>query len=102
MMEVLAGEILEEELRLTLTQLSDACHVRREWVLELVEEGVIEPQGRRGQEWLFAGSSLRRVRVALRLQRDLGVNLSGAALALELMDELEALRARLQIMERHD
>lgn len=102
LMEVLAGEILEEEMRLTLTQLSRACEVRSEWLLELVQEGVIEPEETAAQEWVFAGSSLRRARVALRLQRDLGVNLSGAALALQLMDELEALRARLEAVERHD
>jgi len=36
--------------------------------------------------------------VALRLQRDLGLNLAGAALALELLDEVEALRAQLRVM----
>jgi chaperone modulatory protein CbpM len=34
------------------------------------------------------------VRCALRLERDLGVNLAGAALALDLLDELNRLRAR--------
>ncbi|ALP53160.1 MerR family transcriptional regulator [Candidatus Tenderia electrophaga] len=102
LMEVLAGEILEEEMRLTLTQLSRACEVRNEWLLELVREGVIEPEETAAREWIFAGASLRRARVALRLQRDLGVNLCGAALALQLMDELETLRARLEAVERHD
>jgi chaperone modulatory protein CbpM len=37
---------------------------------------------------------VRRVRLVVRLQRDLGVNLAGAALVLELMSELELLRAR--------
>ena len=31
-----------------------------------------------------------------RLQRDLGVNLAGAALAMQLLDELEALHVRLR------
>jgi chaperone modulatory protein CbpM len=37
--------------------------------------------------------------MALRLQRDLGVNPAGAALALELLDELESLRVQLKAME---
>lgn len=102
LMEVLAGEILEDEMRLTLSQLSLACGVGTDLLLQFVEEGVIEPEEVVEQEWVFPGSSLRRVQVTLRLQRDLGVNLSGAALALELMDELETLRARLEAMERRD
>jgi chaperone modulatory protein CbpM len=42
---------------------------------------------------------LQRARVALRLQNDLDVNLAGAALALELLDELDELRARVQRLE---
>jgi len=37
---------------------------------------------------------VRRVRCALRLESDLGVNLAGAALALDLLEELNRLRAR--------
>jgi chaperone modulatory protein CbpM len=43
--------------------------------------------------------SVRRVRCALELKRDLGVNWAGAALALELLDELNSLRARLRRFE---
>ncbi len=40
-------------------------------------------------EWRFSGAALRRARLALRLERDLELNLAGVALALELMEELE-------------
>jgi chaperone modulatory protein CbpM len=42
---------------------------------------------------------MRRATVSLRLQRDLGVNLAGVALALQLLDEVEALRARINALE---
>jgi chaperone modulatory protein CbpM len=42
---------------------------------------------------------VRRVEIALRLQRDLQVNLAGAALALDLLEETQRLRARLQSLE---
>ena len=35
--------------------------------------------------------------LAERLQRDLGVNFAGAALALDLMDELELLRTKIRV-----
>jgi chaperone modulatory protein CbpM len=90
--------ILEEQTDLTLSEVSQACAVRVETILELVDEGVLTPSGREPHRWRFTGTHLRRATVAIRLQRDLGVNLAGAALALELLDEVAALRARLRKM----
>jgi len=95
MLPQLSAIILEEQTELTLTEVSRACAVQVESIVELVDEGVIAPLGREPHRWRFSGTHLRRATVALRLQRDLGVNLAGAALALQLMDELDALRARL-------
>ncbi|MCK9620676.1 MAG: chaperone modulator CbpM [Methylobacter sp.] len=92
------GTVIEED-SLTLEQLCHACGVHAEWVISLVEESIIEPQGDEIQVWRFSGASLVRVRSALRLQRDLGVNLAGIALALDLMEELENLRAELKKMQ---
>ncbi|MGM8849181.1 chaperone modulator CbpM [Salinicola sp. V024] len=85
---------LDETPVLTLGELCRTCTVHAEWVIELVDEGVIVPDGRRREQWRFYGASLHRVRVVQRLQHDLGVNLAGAALALELMDEVARLRRR--------
>lgn len=93
--DILSGELLDEELRLTLAQLCRRCHVPEQQVIELVEEGVVEPHGRDPGEWSFTGVCVYRVRCVMRLERDLGVNRAGAALALELLDELAVLRARL-------
>lgn len=87
--------ILEEQLELTLDDLCRACSVHTEIIVELVDEGVLEAAGLSPSDWRFDGRNIRRARVALRLQRDLGVNLAGAALALQLMEEIEALRSRL-------
>ncbi|WP_129138607.1 chaperone modulator CbpM [Modicisalibacter coralii] len=88
----LTGEILEEQTALSLADLSRACAVHAEAIVELVDEGILTPSGPAPHRWRFSGRHLVRARVALRLQQDLGVNLPGAALALELMDEIEQLR----------
>ncbi len=93
--DILSGRILENETRLSLRQLCDACAVHAEYIIELVDEGFIEPSGIEKSHWCFSGITIKRVRKAKRLQRDLGINLAGVALAIELMDELEQLRARL-------
>lgn len=66
------------------------------WTDGASRTGVIAPQaGTAPHSWRFANFQLRQVAVASRLQRDLGVNLAGAALALQLLDEIETLRAQL-------
>jgi chaperone modulatory protein CbpM len=67
-------------------------------VISLVEESIIEPQGDDMRLWRFSGASLVRARTALRIQRDLGVNLAGIALVLDLIEELESLRARMKTL----
>ncbi len=88
--------ILEEQTGLTISEISQACAVQVETIVELVDEGLLSPIGREPHRWRFTGAHLRRATVAIRLQRDLGVNLAGAALALQLLEELEVLQARLR------
>jgi chaperone modulatory protein CbpM len=96
---VMNGLVLDETTTLTLEELSSACAVRVERIIELVDEGILEPMGGDLHEWCFPGPSLGRARVAMHLQRDLEINLAGVALVLDLMDELESLRARLRRFE---
>ena len=96
LLSLLSGDILEEQVELTLGELCRTCRLPAEQVIELVEEGVVEPLGREPSQWRFRGVSVRRVRCALRLERDLGVNAAGAALALDLLEELQAMRVRLR------
>lgn len=98
MLPQLVGITLDEQAQLTLAELTRACAVHAELIIELVEEGVLAPIGGEPHRWRFTGAHMRRARMALRLQRDLGVNFAGAALALQLLDEVEALRARLRAM----
>jgi chaperone modulatory protein CbpM len=85
---------------LTVEEVSRMCAVRSEYIVELVREGVIAPAtGSAPESWRFTSIEVRHTRVASRLQRDLGVNLAGAALALQLLDELEFLRAQMAAAE---
>lgn len=92
--DTLPGMIVDENTGLTLAEISRACAVHAEMVMEMVAEGLLMPEGNEPQFWRFTSLHLRRANQALRLQHDLGVNLAGAALALQLLDELEILRSR--------
>jgi chaperone modulatory protein CbpM len=89
------GSVVEEEIQFTLVELCRVCRATEEQVVALVFEGVLEPAGQRIEEWRFAGATLRRARVALRLTRDLEINAAGVALVLDMLDEIESLKARL-------
>ena len=99
LLKLLSGEIFEEEIELSLAELCRACQLPAERIFDLVEQGVVEPLGRDPAQWRFRGVSIQRVRCAQRLERDLGVNTAGAALALDLLEEIERLRARLCRLE---
>jgi chaperone modulatory protein CbpM len=92
----LAGSIFEEYAVLSLHDLSRMCTVETHHIVELVDEGILDVAARDGGQWQFTGAALRRAQIALRLQRDLEVNLAGVALALELMEEIRRLQRSLQ------
>ena len=89
--EGLQASLMDDEVELTLTDLSRMCAVEERHLIEYVEEGVLNAVEVK-RTWLFRGSALRRARRALRLERDLELNLAGVALALDLMDEIDRLR----------
>lgn len=88
------GKVVDEE-QVSLMQLSRLCHLPPEFVVELVDEGILEPAGDSIRSWRFSFSVVERVKTVARIRHDLDVNLAGAALALELLDRIEALRAEL-------
>jgi len=90
--DIYPAEVFDEQRQITLDELSRLCGVQTSLILELVEEGVLEPMDIQAGHWSFSGTSIRRVQIAVRLQRDLKLNTPGIALALDLLEELEDLR----------
>lgn len=97
--KTVTGILLDERVSYSLSEVCRVCGSETEWVVELVEQGILQPTGARRQEWQFRGSSVHTALKARRLQNDLGLNLAGVALALDLLDEIEALRSRLGMLE---
>jgi len=94
--EVMRGQLIEEETVITVDELCRHCALKFEEVITLVKEGILDPAENevgmeRAERWQFHITSVKRVRTAVHLQRDLGVNLAGAALALELLDRIAEL-----------
>ena len=102
----LSAIIVDEQNALTLSELSHACAVQAGYIIELVDEGLLTPdvttEEYEPHRWRFTGTQIHRARMALRLQNDLGINLAGVALALQLLDELETLRAQLRAADSEE
>ncbi len=64
-------------------------------VERFVEFGLVEPAERTGAEMRFDAACLPRLMAISRLRADLGVNLHGVAVILDLVDRLAALQREL-------
>lgn len=93
---MMTSMLIDDDQLFTLADLCRSCGVHAEMISEMVEYGIIEPQGESVAKWQFTGGCLWRVTTVVRLQRDLEVNLAGAALALDLLEEVRELRRQLK------
>jgi chaperone modulatory protein CbpM len=84
--------IIDENCEYSLRELCNLCKVHAQFIQDLIDEGILSPQGQNPQEWKFAAIEIKRIQVSIRLQSDLRINLPGTALALDLLDEIEQLR----------
>jgi chaperone modulatory protein CbpM len=87
---------LQEDVALTLDELCATCAVSHEWVVTRVEEGLLSIEESAAAEWRFGSRQLRRARAMHRIERTFDAAPELAALVADLLEEIEALRARLR------
>lgn len=93
---VVRAELVDTATVCTIDELCLACNVDANWITELVEHGVIEPIREVGADWRFTSLAIVRIAKAKRLERDLNLNPPGLAVVLDLLDEIDDLRAQLK------
>jgi len=99
-MDLLEAHLLGEGDWIGATEICQICRIELTAVMELADLGVVSPRGYDPDQWQFPATALSRFRTVGRLMRDLGVNVSGAALAVELLEEQHHLERRLRRLER--
>ena len=92
MTQPISAMLLDDSVEFSLDELCAACRVSEELVVDIVAEGIVEPLGSNRAQWRFSGVAVARIQRVVRLQQEFDVNLPGAALALELLEEVERLR----------
>ena len=94
--------VLIDDVTLSVDELAHACDVEPDWVMRHVEAGVLcEGAGGQAAALRFRSRDLRRARQLLRLERDFDANEDVAALVVDMADEIQRLRARMQVLGVH-
>lgn len=100
--ELLNAVIVSEDETVSLAELCRGCSLPAEQVIMMMDYGIIEPLEANGRSlhWQFSAGCLVRLQTAIRLQRDLDINLSGIAVTLDLLDEVKTLRRLVSALQR--
>ena len=77
----------EQSFKLSLDEITESLGVSQQTIVEIVDEGIVSPLIVNKNEFEFDAPSLRKIRTVLQLKHDLGINIAGAALAIELLDD---------------
>jgi chaperone modulatory protein CbpM len=84
---------------LSLKELTEYGSVSADYILELVDQGILDVVDQQNENILFRADTAARLQKLLRLQQQLELNLPGAAVALDLMDEIDRLHAQVAQLE---
>ena len=80
-------------VQLDMERFCEEANIPATYVIEIVEHGIIEPQGRTPDAWRFEDYELVTAKRAAKLHQELELEWEGVALALQLMEEVQQLRA---------
>jgi len=87
-------------VQLDMEEFCEVSQLSAAYVIEIVEHGILEPQGKAPQEWRFTDYELTLAKRAAKLRRDLDLEWEGVALALDLLEEVQQLRAENQMLKQ--
>jgi DNA-binding transcriptional MerR regulator len=87
--------------QLTIEHLAACTGLHPARIEHFVEYGLIEPRVRLGSQLFFDTACIVRLRMIERLRRDLGANLAGIAVILDLLDRLATLQREVEQWRTH-
>ena len=101
-MTTLTAVNITQNQPIAASELARACGADINWVVQLVEVGIVRGDrvGEQAIQWHFYSDDLQCALEARRLERDFGVELEAAALILDLQHEVRRLKAALQVHAR--
>ncbi len=99
--DFLVGVLIEETTTISFYEVCHKYNISEELLSEMVEQGLFPNQPSDKDRIALDQKALRRLEAAFRLHKDLGINLPGVALALDLLEEIEKMHKELEILRKH-
>ncbi|WP_084649252.1 chaperone modulator CbpM [Saccharospirillum impatiens] len=93
-------QLVEEDVWLSLNDLCERCGLQQTLVIELVELGLVMPQTVTAERWQFQVAAVPTLHQAVRLRRELDLDWQGVAVAMDLLEQIQALRQQVRSLER--
>ena len=87
-------------VQLDMERFCEEAGIPATYVIEIVEHGIIEPQGRTPDVWRFDDYELAIAQRATKLHNDLEMEWEGVALSLDQIEEVQQLRAENQRLKQ--
>lgn len=98
---IVAGVLVDENMKVSFVEVCQQFDISKEMIQEMIEHGFFEDHPLQKKDALIDQRTMERMRSAQRLEQDLGINIPGVVLVLELLDELEQIRNELDILRHH-
>ncbi|MDR3442769.1 MAG: chaperone modulator CbpM [Legionella sp.] len=98
---ILIGVLIEDSETISYTEVCHKYNIPKELLTEMMEYGLFSNQSSQIEQLKLNPQELKRIESAFRLHRDLGINLPGVVLAIELLEKIEHLDEELNILHRH-
>ena len=98
---IVTGVLLDENTTISIVEVCRSCRISEDELLEMIEHGLFELKIGHPKDMGVDHNVFRRIQSARRMQHDLGINLPGVVLVLELLDELERVHNELNILQHH-
>jgi len=94
--------LFEDHAELTLSDVCERCGVKSDAVVTYIREGLIDQPGDDETKWRFTRTHIVHIQKAYRIERELRLNPAGSVLVMELLEQIDELRAKLQRYQRLD
>lgn len=98
---MIMGMLVDEQSSVSFLEVCEKQGISEDVLLDMLEHGLLPEVNSTDKQVEFDLTMLNRIQSACRLQVDLGLNVPGVVLVLELMDELKQLHSELSVLKRH-